>query len=171
MAASTRPAPAPESAPSNAVTPAARRRPARRPRSRAAGEELRRAGQLDRARNDGGSPITGYKITPYLGRRPLRLRRDRSAAATSGHVAALTNGATYTFKVAAINAVGTGADSAASAAVTPYDTIFDLATPATVDVDDPGSVNLGVKFQSDVAGQGHRHPLLQGGDQHRHPRR
>ena len=51
-----------------------------------------------------------------------------------------------------MNAAGTGPESAASGAVTPYDTIFDLATPATVDSGDGGSVELGVKFRSDVAG-------------------
>ena len=36
--------------------------------------------------------------------------------------------------------------------MTPYDTIFDLATPATVDAGDGGSVELGVKFNSETAG-------------------
>src|SRR6201999_2582008 len=33
-----------------------------------------------------------------------------------------------------------------------YDTIFEQATPATIDSGDGGSVELGVKFRSDVAG-------------------
>ena len=68
--------------------------------------------------SDGGSPITGYRITPWI--------RDKAqpavltgSAATSHTVTALTNGTTYTFTVAAINAVGTGPQSAASPAITP----------------------------------------------------
>ena len=36
--------------------------------------------------------------------------------------------------------------------MTPQPSIFELATPSTVDAGDPGSVELGVKFTSDVAG-------------------
>ena len=69
--------------------------------------------------SDGGAPITGYRMTPYIGgtaqpagARPARPRR-------ASRVTGLTNGTAYTFTVAAINAAGTGADSTASAAVTP----------------------------------------------------
>jgi Domain of unknown function (DUF4082)/Fibronectin type III domain/Bacterial Ig domain len=99
----------------------------------------------------GGSPISGYKITPYLGA-TAQTATTIASATTTGSVTGLTNGSAYTFKVAAINAIGTGAESAASAAVTPYDTIFNLATPGTVDGEDGGSVNVGVKFKSDVPG-------------------
>src|SRR6202000_3214965 len=78
--------------------------------------------------SEGGSPITGYKITPYLGG-VAQTATTTTGAATSGSVKGLTNGSAYTFTVAAINAVGTGAESTASTAVTPYDTIFDLGTP------------------------------------------
>ncbi|HJZ37720.1 MAG TPA: DUF4082 domain-containing protein, partial [Solirubrobacterales bacterium] len=99
----------------------------------------------------GGSAITGYKVTPYIGSTP-QTATTASATATSVTLSGLTNGTAYTFRVAAINALGTGAESAASASVTPYDTIFDLATPATVDSGDSGSVELGVKFNSETAG-------------------
>ncbi|HEY0277463.1 MAG TPA: DUF4082 domain-containing protein [Solirubrobacterales bacterium] len=102
--------------------------------------------------SEGGTPITGYKITPYLGG-VAQTATTSSGTGTSASVKGLTNGSAYTFTVAAINAVGTGAESAATAAVTPFDTIFDLATPETVAVPGEFSVNLGVKFQSDVAGQ------------------
>jgi hypothetical protein len=66
----------------------------------------------------GGSPITGYEVTPYVGTTagtPATFAGD----ATSGAVTGLTNGTTYTFTVAAKNAVGTGPASAKSAPVTP----------------------------------------------------
>ncbi|HEY1285353.1 MAG TPA: DUF4082 domain-containing protein [Solirubrobacterales bacterium] len=98
-----------------------------------------------------GSPIVSYRITPYIGgaaQTPL----STGSAATSATIGGLTNGTTYTFTVAAINAGGPGPESTPSAAITPYATIFDLATPATVDAGDAKAVELGVKFRSDVAG-------------------
>ena len=68
--------------------------------------------------SDGGSPITGYSVTPYVGavaQTPVVF----NSVATSQAVTGLTNGTTYTFTVAAINAVGTGGQSAASNSVTP----------------------------------------------------
>jgi hypothetical protein len=70
--------------------------------------------------------------------------------------------------VSATNALGTGAASAQSNAVTPTsgpDTIFGSATPATIDSGDPNSVELGVKFSAEVAGR-RAHP-----DSHRTLRR
>ena len=86
-------------------------------------------------------------------------------------VTGLTNNTTYTFKVAANTASGAGAPSAATSAVTPQKTIFDWVTPGTVDGGDGNSVELGVKFKSDVAGSVTGHPLLQGGGQYRDARR
>ncbi|QXC59512.1 fibronectin type III domain-containing protein [Aquihabitans sp. G128] len=67
---------------------------------------------------NGGSAITGYKVTPFIGVTPQAVR-SFSGAGTSGVVTGLTNGTTYTFKVAAVNANGTGALSGASPSVTP----------------------------------------------------
>jgi hypothetical protein len=101
--------------------------------------------------SSGGSPITGYRVTPYIGS-VAQTATTTPTTATSFTLAGLTNGTTYTFKVAAVNALGTGGESSPSGAVTPYATIFDLATPSTVDAGDGGSVELGVKFTSETAG-------------------
>jgi hypothetical protein len=101
--------------------------------------------------SSGGTPISSYRITPYIGSAAQAATTTGSTATTAG-VGGLTNGTAYTFNVAAINASGPGPDSTASAAITPYDTIFDLATPATVDSGDTSAVELGVKFRSDVGG-------------------
>jgi hypothetical protein len=100
---------------------------------------------------EGGSPITGYTVTPYIGstaQAPVNV----GASITSTTVTGLTNNATYTFKVAAANSVGTGEQSLPSSAVTPEDTIFEFATPSVVDSGDPSAVELGVKFTSETGG-------------------
>ena len=100
---------------------------------------------------EGGSPITGYTITPYIGA-TAQTPVSAGASATSATVSGLTNGTSYTFKVAAVNAVGTGEASPASSAMTPEDTIFDFAMPALPDAGDPSSVELGVKFTASTEG-------------------
>ncbi len=64
--------------------------------------------------SDGGSSITGYLITPSNG--PTVSVGD----VTRDTIAGLIDGTDYTFTVAAINAIGTGPNSMASASVTPY---------------------------------------------------
>ena len=68
--------------------------------------------------SDGGSTITGYVVTPYIGA-VAQATQTFNSTATSQTVTGLTNATSYTFKVAAINAVGTGPQSAASNTVTP----------------------------------------------------
>jgi hypothetical protein len=75
-----------------------------------------------------------------------------NGSATSGTVTGLTNGTSYTFTVAATNGIGTGAASSASAAVTPQNTIFDFAIPATIDSGDSSAIVIGVKFTADSSG-------------------
>jgi len=61
----------------------------------------------------GDSPITGYVVTPSrvgLAQPPQTF----TSSATTETIAGLTNGASYTFSVAAINAAGTGPASLAS---------------------------------------------------------
>jgi Domain of unknown function (DUF4082)/Fibronectin type III domain/Bacterial Ig domain len=103
------------------------------------------------APGNGGSPITGYKVTPFIGTE-AQSSISVGAATTSTTVTGLTNGASYTFAVAAVNAIGTGSATKTSPAITPQDTIFDFATPNVVDAEDPSSVELGVKFSSSVSG-------------------
>ena len=63
-----------------------------------------------------GSAITGYVVTPYIGLTALA-PRPFATTATTQIITGLTAGTTYTFKVQATNARGTGAFSAASNAV------------------------------------------------------
>ncbi len=101
--------------------------------------------------DDGESAITGYTVTPFAGgvaQDPVQV----AGTATSKLITGLTNGTAYTFRVKATNAVGTGPDSAASAPATPGYTLFELATPSTVDAGDANAVELGVKFRADRAG-------------------
>jgi alpha-tubulin suppressor-like RCC1 family protein len=71
---------------------------------------------------DGGSPVTGYVVTPYIGYYPLPPRAF-SSATTTQVISGLSNGWTYRFKVAAFNAAGTGSPSRASNPVTPAPTV------------------------------------------------
>jgi uncharacterized protein YkwD len=70
---------------------------------------------------NGGSAITGYRVTPYIGATAQTVRVF-SGTATTHAVTGLTNGTAYTFKVQAVNAIGNSALSTASAAVTPATT-------------------------------------------------
>ncbi len=67
----------------------------------------------------GGSALTGFVVTPFAGAVAQTAVELNDPGATSAIIVGLTNGSAYTFRVAAKNAVGTGADSAPSNAVTP----------------------------------------------------
>ncbi|RCG27302.1 DUF11 domain-containing protein [Sphaerisporangium album] len=66
-----------------------------------------------------GSPITSYIVTPYLNG-VAQAPQTFDATTTTRTLTGLTAGASYTFTVAAVNAVGTGAAGAQSNAVVPY---------------------------------------------------
>ena len=110
--------------------------------------------------SDNGSAITSYTVTPYIGttaQTPTTV--SGSPPATSATISGLTNGTTYTFKVSATNAIGTGPASTASNAVTPSAssclacTIWpSSAAPTDASNADTSSIELGVKFTSDTNG-------------------
>jgi hypothetical protein len=100
---------------------------------------------------NGGSTVTSYKVTPYLGSEALSA--TIVGEATTATIGSLTNGSSYTFKVTAANSVGYGAASAASEAVVPRFTLFEQAIPTTAEATDAASVVLGLKFGSTVAGK------------------
>ena len=67
---------------------------------------------------NGGSAVTGYVVTPYLNGTTAQTAQTFNSTATSQSVTGLIQNDSYTFKVAAINAEGTGTQSAASNSVT-----------------------------------------------------
>ena len=128
------------SAPSNAVTPAAPAAPV--PAAPAIGTATRgntTAAVTWTAPAGGGSAITGYSVRVVNAATNVQIAglRPAAAGATSLTVTGLTNGTAVRLQVRATNAVGTGAFSALSNAV----------TPATV----PGAAVIGAA-SSGVAG-------------------
>ncbi len=68
--------------------------------------------------SDGGSPITGYIVTRFIGVSPAGTTPFNSTATTQV-ITGLTSGTTYRFKVQAVTAVGNGPMSTISNPVTP----------------------------------------------------
>lgn len=73
--------------------------------------------------SDGGSAITGYRVTSTPG------SITATGASSPIVITGLSNGTAYTFTVAAQNSVGYGAESTASNSVTPV-----AAAPSTIDL-------------------------------------
>lgn len=70
--------------------------------------------------SNGGLAITAYRVRALTSDGTVEvLTKDVAGGATSVVLTGLENGTAYTFDVAAVNALGTGARSAASVAVTP----------------------------------------------------
>jgi hypothetical protein len=150
----------PASAQSSAVTPTAPTAPAA-PTGVSATAGNAQAVVSWTAPSNGGSAITSYTVTPFVGgtaQSPMTV--SGSPPATSATVTGLTNGTAYTFTVSATNAIGTGPASAASSAVTPTGTSCSActiwassATPVNPSIADSSAVEVGVKFKADVAGK------------------
>ena len=71
----------------------------------------------------GGSPITSYKVVPYVGTSPapstsFPATGGSPSSAISGVVRGLTNGTTYTFTMFAVNAIGVGIPSQKTGPIT-----------------------------------------------------
>jgi titin len=88
--------------------------------------------------SNGGSPITGYVVTPYIGT-VAQTARTKSVGASplSTVLTGLTNGTAYTFRVAAKNLVGLGSVAVSSpivvgAPVAPVVTAIGSSTSAAV---------------------------------------
>jgi len=91
--------------------------------------------------------ITGYEVTwTGSGYRPF----GADAAGTVVTIDGLTNGQAYSFKVRAINVVGTSADSEASRAVTPWGT---PSAPRNVSVSADGNATTTVRASWDPPAQ------------------
>lgn len=102
--------------------------------------------------SDGGSAITGYVVTPSIGgsaQPPVTF----NSTATSQDVTGLTNGTAYTFTVAAVNGVGTGAGSAASNAVTPTPAVTAPGAPTNV-LGVPGNAKVTLSWTAPASNGG-----------------
>jgi hypothetical protein len=142
----------PDSARSNAVTPTAVTAPGAPTGVNGVAGDRSVALDWTAPSNTGGSAITSYRITRYIGSTPQAFRLTDSPA-TDAVVTGLSNGSVYTFRVAAINAVGVGADSAASNEVAPRaDTVPDVPTGVTGTAED-AAVRLSWSAPSEDGGR------------------
>jgi titin len=104
----------PESAPSNSVTPSSKQAvPGAPTGASAVAADAQATVSFTPPLSDGNSPITSYTVASSPG------GISQSAPSSPITVTGLTNGATYTFKVTAANANGTGLASAPSNSVKP----------------------------------------------------
>ncbi|HEX2708309.1 MAG TPA: N,N-dimethylformamidase beta subunit family domain-containing protein, partial [Solirubrobacterales bacterium] len=90
--------PGPESTKSNAVTPASATAPGAPTNVSASAQSAGAQLEWTAPASNGGSPITGYRITPYIGA-SAQTPTTTSTPATSAAVSGLTNGTAYTFTV------------------------------------------------------------------------
>ena len=145
----------PASEPSNAVTPTSLDGSVGADGSRGGGGERVGVGELDARRRMAAARSRNTRLRRISAGRRRRRRSCRGLRPRRAHGQRADQRHGYTFKVSATNEIGEGPQSGASTAVTPtaaQDTIFGNATPATIDSGDGNSVELGVKFTSEVAG-------------------
>ena len=99
--------------------------------------------------SNGGATVTSFTVTPYIAG---VAQATTSGAASPITVTGLTNGTAYTFKVAAVNSVGTGTASGASNSVTPA-TVPNAPTIGTATAGD-GQVSVPFTFSNTVPTNG-----------------
>jgi hypothetical protein len=105
--------------------------------------------------NNGGSTITKYTVTPYIGsnaQTPVTVTGNPPNTSTT--VTGLTNGTTYTFKVSATNGNGTGPDSSASNAVVPSAPSAPGAPTGVTATGGNGSASVSWTAPTDTGGSG-----------------
>ena len=93
---------------------------------------------------DGGTPIASYTVTASPGGATISAPGTQTSAVMTG----LTNGSQYTFTVTAIDAIGSGPASSASASVTPNG----VPAPPTNVVGIPGAGSARVSWTPSFAG-------------------
>lgn len=102
------------------------------------------------------APVTDYVVQFKQGNGSWETFSDGTSTATSATVTSLANGQAYTFRVAAVNAVGQGPWSAASIAVTPtagdpYWANVQLLLPGDTSVNDVSSYSRSVSASGGAA--------------------
>jgi alpha-tubulin suppressor-like RCC1 family protein len=106
--------------------------------------------------SNGGSALTGYIVTPSANGTP-ETPIDVESSATTTVITGLTNGDSYTFRVAAKNAVGTGSASPVSSPVVPG-AVPDAPT-GVVATSKPTRVSIGTLYVAFTAGDDNGLPL------------
>jgi hypothetical protein len=147
------------SAPSNPVTPTADLPTAPEITAAKAGDGYASL-SWNAPESDGGAPINGYVVTPYLSG-AAQTPRTFNSTATTQRITGLTVGKRYQFRVAARTTAGTGPKSGYSTSVTPTVSISAAASPtrtvvgSTVTISGtvkPGSATSSVKIERKVNG-------------------
>ena len=141
----------PVSEQSNAITPTALTAPSAPLAVTASGASSQALVSWSVPVSEGGSEITTYVVTPYLGASP-QTPIEVPASSTSLLVEGLVNADAYSFTVIATNAVGSSPPSSPSNTITPQDTLFNFRAPTVVDSADTAPTEVGVKFRSQLAG-------------------
>ena len=100
--------------------------------------------------SDGGASITDYVVQVKAGSGSWSTFADGTSSGTSTRVTGLTNGTSYTFQVAAVNAAGAGSYSSASSAVVPG-TVAGAPTITAVTAGD-GQLSVAFTAPSDTGG-------------------
>jgi Fibronectin type III domain len=94
--------------------------------------------------SNGGSAITGYRITPYMNgtaQTPIPTGSTNTYTVTG-----LTNGTAYTFTVAAINNIGVSRESSPSTAVTPSPSTSVVSPMPLISQNLPALGDTGVQY-------------------------